>query len=580
MQIVINRMEYRNVQLIQNGQEGNLYLAKQKNQEVVIKHLSLKEKEIKILEKLMSNPPSNFVKIIDFDRESYIVMEKGDGTLKQYLEREQFKQLSILQKIKLFEQIANGILELHSRYLIHRDLKPDNIIFLQQQDQTILKLIDTGQMDQLSDKVLFLSEFAGTENYRAPEFFQERIQYNNKIDIWALGLIFYEMITGQSLIQKKKQIKDSQYIKSKIESINMFKENIQELLYNMLEQSYFQRWSAQSLMKELQRVIEIMELKEGLQKSREQCQILQTNCMSLSNTNLTLQNQISSSTQKIEFLDLKLQQQIEQSNNQAATIEKYQTQIQIAQEMNSNFQLKIKQLEKQNAQLIIESEKHKSDLIKQLEEKKMNLQQYIDKENMKNQQQIEQSVQCNLIPFKHKKLVLFGFPGAGKTWVFNKIQGQSQRNQNESTTNFFEYFLNEQNVTIVDSPVFLDQSNYDEREETYNNYDSYFQKNSIDDIVLVVQYERIDLMKQYLNRCLKIFKEISAIIVTRFVDTQVISQNEEEQVRDKFKFCNSSIYFTNKNASQTDLLDIFFKINFNQISPQKNYQDIFQKYIK
>ncbi|CAD8204675.1 unnamed protein product [Paramecium octaurelia] len=580
MQMVINRMEYTNVQLIQNSQEGTLYLARQKNQEVIIKHLSLNEKEINILEQLMSNPPSNFVKILDCDKKSYIVMEKGDGTLTQYLDRQQYKQLSILQKIKLFEQIANGISELHSKSIIHRDLKPDNIIFLQQKDQTILKLIDTGQMDQLINKVLFLQDFVGTENYRAPELYEEKIQYNTKVDIWALGLIFYEMITGQSLIQKKKQIKDSQYIKSKIESINIFKESIQGLLFNMLEQSQFKRWSVQQILKELHRIIEIMELKEELQQSREKNEILESQCLSQSKTNLSLKNQVTSSTKEVESLDQKLRESIKKSNSQAETIKKQEKQIQTAQEINANLQLKINLLEKQHAQLKFESEKYKSD-IQLLEEKVMNQQQNIDKLNMENQQKkIEQSVQINRISIKHKKFVLFGFPGAGKTWIYNKVKGQNQGYQNKSTTCFFEYFINDYKVTIVDSPVFLHKSSYDEAEETYKNYDSYFQENSIDGIVLVVQYERIDLMKRQLNDCMRIFKKISAVIVTMFNDTEVISQNEEEQVRNKFQFHNVDIHFTNQKASQTDLLDIFFQINSNHTQPQIDYQNIFKIYIE
>ncbi|CAD8098996.1 unnamed protein product [Paramecium primaurelia] len=579
MSILINSIEYTNVQSIQNGQLGNVYFAKLKNEEVVIKELSLKEQEIKILENLMSKPPNNFVKIIDCDRKSYIVMEKGDGTLTDLLQSQDFKQLNFLQKIKLFQQIVNGIYELHSRNIIHRDLKPDNIIYFKQKQKIILKLIDTGQMNQLNDKVQFLTDIVGTENYRAPEYYLQNIKYNEKVDIWGLGLIFYHMITDQILIQKRRQIRDQQYLIQKIESNQISNENIQELLLKMLEQSYHLRWSAKQIKLELQRIIENIELKEELQILRKQFEVFENKYISIMDTNQSLQNQIQNSNQKISYLDQQLQESNQKYNNQIETIKKNQTQIQIVQEINSNYKFQINQLEQQCEQLKIEQDQYKNQILFLQQEKIKYLEQNQINQNFNNKNKIDQSIQSDQISLKHKKFILFGLPGAGKTWIFNKLQGSNQKYQNKSTIDFLEQFINDHNITIVDSPVFLDQQSYDEREVTYNTYNSYFLKNQIDDIVLIVQYQRTDLMKSQIKHCLKYFKNITAVIVTKFIDSEIITQNQKEQLRNQFQFCHSIIYFTNKDSSQTELLDIFYQIRISQNQKQTNFKEIFTKYV-
>ncbi len=82
---------------------------------------------------------------------------------------------------------------LHKKYQIHRDLKPGNILI---NSEGRVKLTDFGISKTLENSTQFCNSFVGTKNYMSPE----RIlgsDYSYSSDIWSLGLIVYELATGQ-----------------------------------------------------------------------------------------------------------------------------------------------------------------------------------------------------------------------------------------------------------------------------------------------------------------------------------------------------------------------------------------------
>jgi len=92
---------------------------------------------------------------------------------------------------KIFIQICIGINQIHSKKILHRDLKTMNIFLIKENDQ--IRIGDLGVAKELNANS-FANTFIGTPYYLSPEICEEK-PYNEKSDIWALGCILYEMAT-------------------------------------------------------------------------------------------------------------------------------------------------------------------------------------------------------------------------------------------------------------------------------------------------------------------------------------------------------------------------------------------------
>ena len=143
---------------------------------------------------VLSHP--NIVKVYDVsfgDRIQYIVMEYIDGiTLKQYIEQQ--GEIKWREALYFTVQILRALQHAHEKGIIHRDIKPQNIMLLE--DGTI-KVTDFGiarfsqaETQTMTDKAI------GSVHYISPE--QARGGYiNDKADIYSVGVMLYEMLTGQ-----------------------------------------------------------------------------------------------------------------------------------------------------------------------------------------------------------------------------------------------------------------------------------------------------------------------------------------------------------------------------------------------
>lgn len=139
----------------------------------------------------MSHP--NIVSIYDVGEEDgmyYIVMELVDGiTLKKYIEEK--GRLSVKEAVGISLQIANGLDAAHRNNIIHRDIKPQNILIAR--DGTA-KLSDFGIAKAASSNTITANAM-GSVHYISPE--QARGGYSDeKSDIYSLGVTMYEMVSG------------------------------------------------------------------------------------------------------------------------------------------------------------------------------------------------------------------------------------------------------------------------------------------------------------------------------------------------------------------------------------------------
>ncbi len=136
----------------------------------------------------------NIVNIYDVGSENaihYIVMEYVEGiTLKTYIEKK--GQLSFKEAVSIAIQVGRGIEAAHNKHIIHRDIKPQNIII---STEGKVKVTDFGIARAASSNTIN-SDVMGSVHYASPE--QARNGFvDGKSDIYSLGIVMYEMVTGR-----------------------------------------------------------------------------------------------------------------------------------------------------------------------------------------------------------------------------------------------------------------------------------------------------------------------------------------------------------------------------------------------
>lgn len=136
----------------------------------------------------------NIVNVYDVGEENgiyYIVMELVEGiTLKKYIERK--ARLSVKEAVSIAIQVSMGIEAAHNNHIIHRDIKPQNIIISKEGK---VKVTDFGIAKAATSNTI-TSNVMGSVHYTSPE--QARGGYSDeKSDIYSLGITLFEMLTGR-----------------------------------------------------------------------------------------------------------------------------------------------------------------------------------------------------------------------------------------------------------------------------------------------------------------------------------------------------------------------------------------------
>ena len=139
---------------------------------------------------------SNIVSVYDVSStgdQDYIVMELIDGiTLKQYMEKQ--GRLNWKETVHFATQIAKALEHAHSRGLVHRDIKPHNVMVLKNGS---VKVADFGIARLMENENTMTKEALGSVHYLSPEQ-AKGSRVDNRSDLYSLGVVMYEMITGKT----------------------------------------------------------------------------------------------------------------------------------------------------------------------------------------------------------------------------------------------------------------------------------------------------------------------------------------------------------------------------------------------
>jgi len=194
---------YHVIELIGEGSFGKVYKGRRKftGQVVALKFIIKQgktEKDIRNLrqeiEILRSLRHENIIQMLDtFETKTkfVVVTELAHGELFEILEDDNCLPEECVAKIA--KQLVRSLHYLHSNGIIHRDMKPQNILI---GATGTVKLCDFGFARTMASKSIVLTSIKGTPLYMAPEVVQEH-PYNHTVDLWSLGVILYELFVGQ-----------------------------------------------------------------------------------------------------------------------------------------------------------------------------------------------------------------------------------------------------------------------------------------------------------------------------------------------------------------------------------------------
>ncbi|KAL8567582.1 hypothetical protein ACOMHN_054395 [Nucella lapillus] len=199
--------KYENLGLVGEGSYGMVLKCRHKDtaQLVAIKKFLESEddklvkkiamREVKMLKQLRHDHLVNLIEVFRRKKRLYLVFEFVDHTVLDELEKCP-NGLDENTCRKILWQVLKGTEFCHLHHIIHRDIKPENILVSK---GGIVKICDFGFARTLAQPGETYTDYVATRWYRAPELLVGDTKYGKAVDIWAVGCLLSEMLTGEPL---------------------------------------------------------------------------------------------------------------------------------------------------------------------------------------------------------------------------------------------------------------------------------------------------------------------------------------------------------------------------------------------
>ncbi|KAD4982707.1 hypothetical protein E3N88_19378 [Mikania micrantha] len=208
--------QYEKVEKIGEGTYGVVYKARDKvtNETIALKKIRLEQedegvpstaiREISLLKEMQHGNIVRLQDVVHSDKRLYLVFEYLDLDLKKHMDScPEFSKDPRLVK-KFLYQILRGIAYCHSHRVLHRDLKPQNLLI--DRRTNALKLADFGLARAFGIPVRTFTHEVVTLWYRAPEILLGSRHYSTPVDVWSVGCIFAEMVNQRPLFPGDSEI--------------------------------------------------------------------------------------------------------------------------------------------------------------------------------------------------------------------------------------------------------------------------------------------------------------------------------------------------------------------------------------
>ncbi|XP_030627665.1 cyclin-dependent kinase-like 1 isoform X3 [Chanos chanos] len=166
----------------------------------IIKKIALRE--IRMLKQLKHSNLVNLIEVFRRKRKLHLVFEYCDHTVLNELDRYPRGVPEHLVK-SIIWQTLQAVNFCHKQNCIHRDVKPENILITKHQ---VIKLCDFGFARILTGPCDYYTDYVATRWYRAPELLVGDTQYGPPVDVWAVGCVFAELLSGAPLWPGKSDV--------------------------------------------------------------------------------------------------------------------------------------------------------------------------------------------------------------------------------------------------------------------------------------------------------------------------------------------------------------------------------------